>query len=104
MPGRTPGFAYRRREFTEMTSAIIRPGVVFHIWRDTNWFVRICAVIAIVFTIVAITGTALAPYDPNLIDLSSRLKAPDLHYWLGPDHLGRDKLSCLVSGPDRKTD
>ncbi|CAM3994552.1 nickel ABC transporter permease subunit NikC [Bordetella tumulicola] len=81
-----------------MTTAIIHSGAIFQFWRGSNWFVRLCAVIAMAFAIIAITGTALAPYDPNLVDLSSRLKAPDLHHWLGTDHLGRDMLSRLISG------
>ena len=68
------------------------------LWRESTWFVRLCALLAAALVVVALTGSLLAPYDPNLIDLSNRLQGPSIHHWLGTDHLGRDTLSRLIAG------
>jgi len=61
--------------------------------------VLICALI-----IIALIGPLIAPKDPNLQDLTSRLQPPGWvdenghTYWLGSDHLGRDILSRIIYG------
>ncbi|WDY60038.1 nickel ABC transporter permease subunit NikC [Pseudomonas sp. PSKL.D1] len=47
---------------------------------------------------LALFGPWLAPHDPDLVNLSLRLQAPDASHWLGTDHLGRDLLSRLIVG------
>ena len=45
------------------------------------------------------TGAELiAPYDPNINNLSESLQPPDKNHWLGTDILGRDILSRLIYG------
>lgn len=50
----------------------------------------------LIFT--AITADYIAPYDPNFIDFSSRLKPPSSEHLLGTDSLGRDLLSRIIAG------
>lgn len=50
------------------------------------------------FLFVGIFAEALAPCDPNAIDMANSLAAPSKEHWLGTDHLGRDLLSRLIFG------
>lgn len=38
------------------------------------------------------------PYDPNAMDMPSRLQGPSLAHWLGTDQYGRDVLSRIMAG------
>jgi peptide/nickel transport system permease protein len=40
----------------------------------------------------------ISPYDPNEIDVYSRLLPPSPEHWLGTDQLGRDLVSRLLFG------
>jgi nickel transport system permease protein len=46
----------------------------------------------------ALFAPFVAPYDPVVVDLSSKLLPPGTDHWLGTDHLGRDILSRLIWG------
>ena len=59
-------------------------------------FVGFFLVSALVF--VAAFAPLLAPYDPNDINLSDKLMAPNSKYWLGTDQVGRDLLSRIIYG------
>ena len=50
------------------------------------------------FAACAILAPLLAPYDPLLQDLGSRLRPPSLEHWLGTDSLGRDIASRILYG------
>jgi len=63
-----------------------------------GWLVRVSAVLVIVLVVLAVFGPWIMPFDPNEVDLASRLLAPDAAHWLGTDHLGRDILSRLMAG------
>ncbi|VEC84193.1 nickel ABC transporter permease NikC [Raoultella ornithinolytica] len=54
-------------------------------------------VIIVLLTLVALTSQWWLPYDPQAIDLPSRLLPPDGQHWLGTDHLGRDIFSRLLA-------
>lgn len=54
-------------------------------------------VLSFVFA-VAMLAPLLAPYDPNLQDMSLRLAPPGARHLLGTDGLGRDILSRLIYG------
>jgi peptide/nickel transport system permease protein len=56
------------------------------------------AVVIAIAVLVAIFGTLLAPYDPNLSDLSLSWVAPTGGHLLGFDGQGRDLLSRLLAG------
>jgi peptide/nickel transport system permease protein len=42
--------------------------------------------------------SALIPFDPNSVDIASRLRAPDEQHRLGTDDLGRDVLARIIHG------
>lgn len=49
------------------------------------------------FTLLALLGPWIAPYDPNQVS-DALLSPPSAAHWLGTDHTGRDILSQLVVG------
>ena len=52
----------------------------------------------VVFAACAILAPLLAPYDPLVQDLGSRLQPPSSAHWLGTDSLGRDIASRILYG------
>jgi peptide/nickel transport system permease protein len=65
---------------------------------------RIPAVMGVCFLVVgavvvaAVTGSLLAPQDPNAQNLVMTLAKPSGAHWLGTDALGRDIFSRLIAG------
>ena len=55
-------------------------------------------VLVSVFFLVAIFADLLAPYDPDAINILTKLQGPSSAHWLGTDQLGRDTLSRLIFG------
>ena len=55
------------------------------------------AVLAL-FVLLALAGSLLAPYDPNVGELASTLTGPSMQHLFGTDELGRDTLSRVVDG------
>jgi len=51
-----------------------------------------------VFALCALFAPVIAPYDPLLQDLGSRLRPPSADHWLGTDSLGRDIASRILYG------
>jgi len=51
-----------------------------------------------VFTLLAIFGPFIAPYDPDAIDLLHRNEAPTFAHLLGTTHMGQDILSQIIVG------
>lgn len=47
---------------------------------------------------VTVAGQALAPYDPDAVAMSDRMKAPTREHLMGTDPLGRDVLSRVMAG------
>ncbi len=60
--------------------------------------VKICFLLLVVFGLMAIFASVLAPYDPNAQDLLGVLHKPSFSHWLGQDNLGRDVLSRIIYG------
>lgn len=52
----------------------------------------------LVMAICAIFAPLIAPYNPNVIDLTRISHAPDAKNWLGTDAVGRDILSRIIYG------
>jgi len=52
----------------------------------------------IVFVILALFASWIAPQDPAAINLSTRLDTPSYAHWFGTDELGRDILSRIIYG------
>src|ERR1700731_2873868 len=55
------------------------------------------AIIALLAAI-CVFGAAVAPADPETMNVLGRFKPPDLHNLLGSDQFGRDTLSRLLIG------
>lgn len=60
--------------------------------------VKACTVFLVLFVILSLLAPVISPYDPNQMDLLSKLKGPSSAHWLGTDYLGRDVLSRLIYG------
>jgi peptide/nickel transport system permease protein len=56
------------------------------------------AVVVLLMLLVAVSATAIAPYDPLAIDFGGILAPPSAQHWLGTDAFGRDVLSRLIYG------
>lgn len=63
-----------------------------------HWGLALGITLVGLLMVLALFGQWLAPHDPDLVDLSLRLQAPNASHWLGTDHLGRDLLSRLIVG------
>src|SRR5437764_15009409 len=51
-----------------------------------------------IFVLFALFAPWIAPKDPALLDLPSRLQVPSTAHWFGTDELGRDILSRVIYG------
>jgi peptide/nickel transport system permease protein len=63
-----------------------------------NPLAAIGVVLVTIFIIFALFAPFIAPQDPALIDLPSRLDAVSHAHWFGTDELGRDILSRVIYG------
>ena len=63
-----------------------------------NRLASVGAVIILLLIFFALTGSLLAPYDPNEMDMQDRLSPPGLKHPFGTDDFGRDVLSRVVAG------
>ncbi len=59
---------------------------------------RIGLVLVLLVLALALFAPALAPQDPNRIDVANRFAGPDFDHLLGTDHLGRDLFSRIAHG------
>lgn len=71
-----------------------------------NWIIALsrrrtavagCLIIVATF-MMSIFAPFLAPYDPNVQDLSNRFQPPSALHWLGTDSHGRDLASRIIWG------
>ena len=56
------------------------------------------ATLVLVFVVLAVFASWIAPYDPNKTNFLMLRKAPSAMHWLGTDEIGRDILSRLIHG------
>ncbi|WP_282091818.1 ABC transporter permease [Epibacterium ulvae] len=59
---------------------------------------RSVLILAVFFALLIVFGAALAPHDPNALNIPKRLSPPSTEFLLGTDALGRDVLSRLLHG------
>lgn len=64
-------------------------------WRQ---LLKPAPIVILFFLLIGAFGELIAPYDPNDLDLGSRLLAPSGEHWFGTDQYGRDVLSRVLSG------
>lgn len=50
------------------------------------------------FTFAAFVSLIWTPYSVESLDVTARLQSPNIHHWLGTNHLGRDILSMIMAG------
>lgn len=55
-------------------------------------------VVVLLLVLTALFADLLATHDPTRTNATKTLSAPDLDFWLGTDHLGRDVYSRIVYG------
>lgn len=63
-----------------------------------NWLAASGMVLVMVFVLLALFAPWIAPKDPAMLDLPSRLRGPSIAHWFGTDELGRDILSRIIYG------
>ncbi|WP_312119293.1 ABC transporter permease [Pantoea vagans] len=51
-----------------------------------------------ILILMALLAPLIAPFDPNMQTMSSRLLAPSAQHWFGTDGFGRDLLSRVIYG------
>src|SRR5208282_3794884 len=56
------------------------------------------AFITACFIAIAVIARFWTPYDPAVLSIVDKLRAPDEHHWFGTDQLGRDVLSMIMAG------
>jgi peptide/nickel transport system permease protein len=67
-------------------------------WRRRYGLAAFGAAIILLWLIVAAAAPLIAPYEPNFVDVTLRLRPPSAAHWLGTDSLGRDVLTRLLYG------
>lgn len=63
-----------------------------------NPVAMVCLAIVLLLVFIALFAPLVAPFDPDAIDMPSKLKAPDSVHLFGCDELGRDILSRCIYG------
>ena len=66
--------------------------------RGTGVLGHLCAAVILLAILIAVFGPALAPYDPNALDISSAFRGARGNHYLGFDGQGRDLFSRLLAG------
>lgn len=62
------------------------------------WFLGVLILAAVLAPLLASESSAVVPFSPDRVDLSSRLQPPSSSHWFGTDELGRDLLARTVHG------
>lgn len=56
------------------------------------------AILVLIFVVLAVFASWIAPYDPTKTNFLMLRKAPSALHWFGTDEIGRDILSRLIHG------
>lgn len=65
-------------------------------WKDKNF--RAGAAITAFMLLLILVGAVWTPYDPNAMDASAKMQAPNFSHILGTDNFGRDIFSRVAEG------
>jgi peptide/nickel transport system permease protein len=71
--------------------------LIIRMWKEKP-LGTVCAVITLMFVLVAIFAPLIAPYGMNAIHAKDALEGPSTRFWLGTDNLGRDLFSRIIFG------
>ncbi len=63
-----------------------------------NRMAMFCLIVVILLVLIAIFAPFLAPYDPDIQNLSIKLQTPNAEHLFGTDEFGRDILSRIIYG------
>jgi peptide/nickel transport system permease protein len=55
-------------------------------------------ILLILYILVGLVGTRIAPHDTDSPNLAVRMQAPSRAHWMGTDRIGRDVLSRIIAG------
>jgi peptide/nickel transport system permease protein len=64
----------------------------------SSWAIRLSLAVVVLAALAALLGPAVAPQDPNDVDLGAALEGPSSAHWLGTDANGRDIFSRILVG------
>ncbi len=67
-------------------------------WARRYGLAAVGAAIILAWLILAGFAPWTAPFEPNLVDVTDRLRPPSTLHWLGTDALGRDVFSRVIWG------
>ena len=73
------------------------PGTVEPFLAESRLNVAGVVIVALVL-LLAVFGPAIAPQNPDQINLFAVLQPPSVHHWFGTDNLGRDLFSRVLVG------
>lgn len=63
-----------------------------------HWDMLLGLIILTLIVFIAVFSPFIAPYDPNAVSPTLRLRWPSAEHWFGTDMLGRDLFSRVVYG------
>jgi peptide/nickel transport system permease protein len=64
----------------------------------TNWSVRIGGLLSLIFVAGALISFVWTPFNVETLTIKEKLQTPNLTYWFGTDHFGRDIFSMVMVG------
>ena len=74
------------------------PGAGRRSGRRLNPSLVVGGLLVLLVVAMALVSFVWTPYDPTLVDPTSRLLTPSAQHWLGTDKFGRDVLSQIMVG------
>ncbi|MBS4761272.1 ABC transporter permease subunit [Carnobacteriaceae bacterium zg-ZUI252] len=63
---------------------------------DRMAFLAVCFLVLLI--VLGIFAPVIAPFDPDMVNITNKLAFPSSVHWFGTDYLGRDVLSRLIYG------
>jgi peptide/nickel transport system permease protein len=77
---------------------VLDPGAGRRSGRRLNPSLVVGGLLVLLVVAMALVSFVWTPYDPTLVDPTSRLLTPSAQHWLGTDKFGRDVLSQIIVG------
>lgn len=83
---------------TALARTVILPPSKTRRWLRRYGLASLGAAIILIWVLIAIAAPLIAPYLPDTVNVTNRLKPPSAEHWLGTDALGRDVLTRIIYG------